>query len=147
MKPYKLSFLFLFLWKVGNSFLSQAIAQDTNLILINQAYLTIIQEKAKLLDSITIYDKSLPPSPSDTVITNIPSLKPIVIHRVYRTFQKICPECTNICISTNLILNGGSNVEKWSRVQFICTNTECNNIFQEELKEPIKKSPPMVEIK
>jgi len=65
-----------------------------------------------------------------------------------RTFVKACPECGQLCVSTNLVWCGGSQTERWGRVTFTCQNTNCEGeSFSEELKQPVKKSAPMVETK
>lgn len=69
--------------------------------------------------------------------------------RKVRTFAKACPECGQVCISTNLVWTGSSNVERFGTVTFTCFNKACedyNESFSEELRRPIKKSPPMVEV-
>ncbi len=118
-------------------------SQSTNLILVEQTYLSQLQEKSKELDNLkaqSINPVNIAPNPSVTSSTLI------VRKAKIRTFLKKCPECNESCISTNLIWNGGSNAEKWGSVMFKCNHDDCNNIFSEEIKQPIKHSEPMTEI-
>ncbi|SRR6266550_1404042 len=94
-----------------------------------------------LVSTIVLAQQStnLPPMPQDASSQKKP-----------RTFVKTCPDCGTVCVSTNLVWNGGSLTERWGTVRFTCNNTNCESageMFWEEIKQPIKRSAPMVEIK
>src|SRR5216117_979841 len=92
--------------------------------------------------------------PSTSTINALPPLPPGVtnsstpiVHKKIRTFAKACPECGTVCVSTNLFWHTFTQTERVGSVHFTCTNQDCDGlIFSEEIKRPIKKSAPMVEV-
>jgi transposase-like protein len=133
----------LFLTLITISLIQTVKAQTTptNLVLVDPLYINGLKQQIAQLEQTIATTTNLPPSPVIASSMQLVTKKPKI-----RTFIKNCPECGQPCVSTNLVWSGGSTTEQFGTVRFNCTFDDCGNMFQEEIREPIKKSPPMKEI-
>ena len=75
--------------------------------------------------------------------TNAPArhVKPV------RRWAKQCPHCHTICISTNLVWNGGHVEAPGTLVRDGMVTFECSgDKFTDQVHEAVETSPPMVEL-
>jgi hypothetical protein len=96
-----------------------------------------------------------PTPPPELLVTNVYRLVPVTSStnaaprhiKPVRRWQKPCPECGCVCISTNILWNGSHTEPPGTIVRDGTVIFECSGEqFREAFHEAVKTSPPMIEL-
>jgi len=98
-------------------------------------------------------------SPPELLVTNVYRLVPVTSStnappraaKLVRRWQKECPECGHLCVSTNFHVSGSASTPdpnvftRFLTVTFKCESPDCNEMFSDTIQEQRRKTP-MIEL-